>query len=103
MWWLSAHMQPSSTSTSFFIAVLGGVVAGAHLLGVPGCGRSLSALSSEGGHGGTGGFAPVDGGKIACGTPQCSAGLDNHGDGKSDYDGTECVGGLHKVERSYAR
>src|SRR3954447_10123213 len=95
-------MQPSSRSTTFFIAVLAGVVAGAYLLVVPGCGSSVNALSNDGGHGGTGGFAPIDGGKIPYGTTQCSDGLDNDGDGKIDYDDPECVGGLDNDESSYA-
>ena len=94
-------MQPSSRSTSFFIAVLAVVVASAFLLVVPGCGNSVNALSNDGG-GGTGGYAPIDGGKIPIGMTQCSDGIDNDGDGKIDYNDPECVGGLDNDESSYA-
>jgi hypothetical protein len=95
-------MQPSSRSTSFFIAVLAVVVAGAFVVLVPGCGNSVNALSNDGGRGGTGGFAPIDGGKIPIGMTQCSDGIDNDGDGRIDYEDPECVGGLDNDESSYA-
>jgi hypothetical protein len=100
-------MQPSSRSTSFFIAVLAVVVAGAFLVVVPGCGNSVNALSIDGGGastgtGGTGGFGGTGGGKIPIGQTQCSDGIDNDGDGKIDYNDPECVGGLDNDESSYA-
>jgi hypothetical protein len=102
-------MQPSSRSTSFFIAVLACVVAGAFMLVVPGCGNSVNALSNDGGGAstgtagttGTGGFGGAGGGGKV-GNPQCSDGIDNDGDGKVDYADPECVGGLDNDESSYA-
>src|SRR6185295_15107551 len=99
---LQAHMSPSSRSTSFFIAALAVVLAGACLMLVPGCGNSVNALSDGGpGSGGYGGNF-VDVGKIPIGQTQCSDGIDNDGDGKIDYDDPECVGPLDNDESSYA-
>jgi len=97
-------MQPSSRSTSFFIAVLAVVVAGAFMLLVPSCSSSVNALSSDGGGAstGTGGFGGIDGGKIPVGMTQCSDGIDNGMDGKTDYDDPECVGPWDNDESSFA-
>ena len=97
-------MQPSSRSTSFFIAVLAVVVAGAFMLLVPSCSSSVNALSSDGGGAstGTGGFGGIDGGKIPVGMTQCSDGIDNDMDGKTDYNDPECVGPLDNDESTYA-
>ena len=91
--------KPSSRSTSFFIAVLAVVVAGAFLVLVPGCGNSVNALSIDGGGASTGTGGDGDrrsggtgGGKIPVGQTQCSDGIDNDGDGKIDYADPECVG-----------
>jgi hypothetical protein len=102
MWGLQAHMSPSSRSTSFFIAALAVVLAGACLMLVPGCGNSVNALSDGGT--GTGGYGGnfIDAGKIPVGQTQCSDGIDNDGDGKIDYNDPECVGPLDNDESSYA-
>ena len=100
-------MQPSSRSTSFFIAALAVLLVGAFFVLVPGCSSSVNALSSDGGGastgtGGTMGAGGVGGGKIPIGQTQCSDGIDNDGDGKIDYNDPECVGGLDNDESSYA-
>ena len=100
-------MQPSSRSTSFFIAVLAVVVAGAFMLLVPSCSSSVNALSSDGGGastgtGGTMGAGGTGGGKIPIGQTQCSDGIDNDLDGLIDYADHECVGPLDNDESSYA-
>ena len=83
-------MSPSSRSTSFFIAALAVVLAGACLMLVPGCGNSVNALSDGGpGSGGYGGNF-VDAGKIPIGQTQCSDGIDNDGDGYTDAADWEC-------------
>ena len=93
-------MQPSSRSTSFFIAVLAVVVAGAFMLLVPSCSSSVNTLST--GSGGAGGITGIDGGKIPVGMTQCSDGIDNDMDGKTDYNDPECVGPLDNDESTYA-
>src|SRR5204863_6684485 len=103
---LQAHMSPSSRSTSFFIAALAVVLAGACLMLVPGCGNSVNALSDGGGgagasNGGSTG-AGGTGAKIPVGQTQCSDGIDNDGDGKIDYNDPECVGPLDNDEGTYA-
>jgi len=93
-------MQPSSRSTSFFIAVLAVVVASAFMLLVPSCSSSVNTLST--GSGGAGGITGIDGGKIPVGMTQCSDGIDNDMDGKTDYNDPECVGPLDNDESTYA-
>ena len=100
-------MQPSSRSTSFFIAALAVLLVGAFFVLVPGCSSSVNALSSDGGGastgtGGTMGAGGVGGGKIPIGQTQCSDGIDNDGDGKTDYNDPECVGPLDNDEGTYA-
>jgi hypothetical protein len=89
-----------------------------------GCGKSVTALSSDGsagaagtttggggnnGAGGNGGGSydgPTLGtdanGKIPLGSTQCSDGIDNDGDGLIDYADPECVGPLDNDESSFA-
>jgi len=90
--------RPSPTNVA--IAALAALAAGAYVLLVPGCGGSVNALADGGP--GTGGFGGVDGGKIPYGMTQCSDGIDNDGDGKTDYDDPECVGPLDNDESSFA-
>ena len=40
--------------------------------------------------------------QVPVGSPQCSDGIDNDGDGKIDYDDPECVGPLDNDESSFA-
>jgi hypothetical protein len=95
-----------TSSTSFAITVLAGLLAIAAAVMVPGCGNSVPALSSDGGvgtGGTTGGFGGFGGGiKIPVGMTQCSDGIDNDGDGKVDYNDPECVGPLDNDEGTFA-
>src|SRR5262245_3809742 len=102
MWWLYAHMSPSSRSTSFVIAAAAVFLAGAFLVLVPGCGNSVNALGDGGGGAGASTGAGGTGAKIPVGMTQCSDGIDNDGDGKIDYNDPECVGPLDNDEGTYA-
>src|SRR6185295_16580865 len=54
------------------------------------------------GTGGTMGAGGVGGGKIPIGQTQCSDGIDNDGDGKTNYNDPECVGPLDNDEGTFA-
>src|SRR4051812_32372149 len=94
---------PSRRRATFLTAAL--LVAGL------GCGNSVNALSGAGtagtNGGGTGGYTGPNlgqggDGKIPVGTAQCSDGIDNDHDGRTDYDDPECVGPLDNDESSFA-
>ena len=100
-----------TSSTSFAITVLAGLIAIAAAVMVPGCGNSVNALSSDGAAatsgggssgGGTNGGGGSGGGKIPVGMAQCSDGIDNDGDGRIDYADQECVGPLDNDEGTFA-
>jgi hypothetical protein len=95
--------KPSPTNVA--IVAICGLVCGAAVLLVSGCGSSANALHSDGGGGttGFGGAGGIDAGKIPVGMTQCSDGIDNDGDGKVDYADPECVGPLDNDESSFAR
>src|SRR3982751_6186781 len=91
------------TTASVAITTIAALVAGAYAVLVPGCGNSVNARSVDGaGTGGATGFGGIGGGKIPVGQTQCSDGLDNDGDGRTDYNDPECVGPLDNDESSYA-
>jgi hypothetical protein len=94
--------KPSPTNVA--IAAMVGLVAGAFMIFMAGCGNTVNALSSDAAAGtnGGGGAGGVGGGKIPVGQTQCSDGIDNDGDGKIDYDDPECVGPLDNDESSFA-
>ena len=103
MWWLQADMsKPSPTNVA--IAAMIGVVVGAFMVLMAGCGNTVNALSADAAAGtnGGGGAGGVGGGKIPVGQTQCSDGIDNDGDGKIDYADPECVGPLDNDESSFA-
>ena len=98
-----------TSSTSFAITVLAGLIAIAAAVMVPGCGNSVNALSNDGGGAGPLAAAALFGGggfgggiKIPVGMTQCSDGIDNDGDGKIDYGDPECVGPLDNDEGTFA-
>ena len=74
--------------------------AGGSVTGGSGTGGSGTGTSGMGGSG-TGGSATGTGGSTV-GSSQCSDGIDNDGDGKTDYADPECVGPLDNDERTYA-
>jgi hypothetical protein len=93
--------KPSPTNVA--IAAMIGIVAGAFMVFVAGCGNSVNALQGDGGAGTGGtGLGGTGGGKIPVGQTQCSDGIDNDGDGKIDYADPECVGPLDNDESSFA-
>lgn len=66
--------------------------------GTGGAGPGTGSGGAPGGGTGTGGA----GGTIATGTSACSDGIDNDGDGKTDYFDPECVGPTDNDEASFA-
>ena len=95
-----------TSSTSFAITVLAGLIAIAAAVMVPGCGNSVPALSSDGGVGSggtTGGFGGFGGGiKIPIGMPSAATASTTTATGKVDYNDPECVGPLDNDESSFA-
>jgi hypothetical protein len=96
-----------------------GSVGVAMVLGLSACGSSSDAVVKprDGGTGGTGPGTATGGsgsggigwpgtgggaGSVTVGTAACSDGMDNDGDGKTDYEDPECVGPLDNDEGTFA-